>query len=421
MACQTLSAKNREAPFTREGGSNMNRFVALDSWRGICACLVAVMHFDAYSHLHTLSFVWNSYLFVDFFFVLSGFVISANYQKRLMRGFGIGRFMLLRFGRLFPLHVFILACFIGVEIIRSAVSLPSAMSAAPTFASDETSLGAIAANVLLIHGLHMFDSLTWNRPSWSISTEFYAYLVFALMVGNLRKGIWLATATVMVLSPILIASVSDHNMNATFDYGFIRCLYGFTAGVAAFRIFDLYVRKSRAPAGRVTATLAEAASLTIVVVFVVLAGERTISVLAPYVFLIVVVVFSVERGLISHVMTYRPLVTLGTLSYSIYMIHLFVQYRLFDLGQLLETMSGVPVLTYVDAEHKKFLGTQLWYGDLLHLAMIPIVIAVSYLTYRFIEEPSREWFRAVSQNLFATRKYDSELFVLRLRDPEQAR
>lgn len=239
------------------------------------------------------------------------------------------------------------------------------------------------------------------------------------MVVILRKGILLAIAIVMVVSPIVIATVSDHNMNTTFDYGFIRCLYGFSAGIVAFRIYTLHARKARAPLNRVVATFAEVTSLAMAFAFVFLAGERSISVLAPYVFLTTVVVFSVEGGLISRVMTCRPLVTLGTLSYSIYMIHLFVQSRLFDIGQVIESWAGVPVWTYVDVEHKKLLGTQLWYGDLLHLAMLPLVIAVSYLTYRFIEEPGRAWFRTVSQNLFVTRRYtqlpvnDAELSAVR--------
>jgi peptidoglycan/LPS O-acetylase OafA/YrhL len=359
-------------------------------------------------------------LFVDFFFVLSGFVIFANYETRLVRGFGIGRFMLLRLGRLYPLHVFILACFIGFELIRVALPSLSLIDEAAPFTSSEQSMAATVANIFLTHGLNLFDSLTWNRPSWSISTEFYAYLVFALMVVNLRRGMWPAMAIVMIFSPILIASLSEHNMNTTFDFGFIRCLYGFTAGTVAFRVYDLRGRKSSAPVNRVTATLAEGMSLALVVVFVLLAGETAISVLAPYVFLITVVTFSLECGLISHVMTYRPLAALGALSYSIYMIHLFVQCRVFNAAQLLETMYGVHALTYVDAEHKKLLGTQLWYGDFLHAAMLPVVIAASYVTYRFIEEPSRTWFRTVSERLCGARNravHHLEGSAVPLRDP----
>jgi peptidoglycan/LPS O-acetylase OafA/YrhL len=107
----------------------------------------------------------------------------------------------------------------------------------------------------------------------------------------------------------------------------------------------------------------------------------------------------------------RPLVALGALSYSIYMIHLFLQCRLFDAGQLIETLSGrhlietwsgIQVLTY-GVSHDKLLGTEIWYGDLLHLAMLPIVIAASRLTYRFVEEPGRAWFRAVAERVFWAR------------------
>jgi peptidoglycan/LPS O-acetylase OafA/YrhL len=413
----------------------MNRFIALDSWRGICACLVALMHFDVYSHFHFLTFYDNGYLFVDFFFVLSGFVISANYQKRLMRGFGIGKFMLLRFGRLYPLHLFMLVCLIGFELIHAAISTRYVPSPSAPFTGEEKSLAAIAANILLIHSLHLFDTLTWNRPSWSISTEFYTYCIFALMLIWFRKRGWLAIAIVMVVSPIVIASVSVHNMDTSFDYGIIRCMYGFSAGILAFNIYDIYLREPMAFANRLTATFAEVTSLAIMLAFVFIAGMKTISVLAPYVFLIVVATFSIEGGLLSRVMKWRPLVALGTLSYSIYMIHLFVQCRLFDTGQLIETLSGthlietwsgVQVLTYVDAEHKKLLATEIWYGDLLHLAMLPIVIAASCLTYRLIEEPSRAWFRCVSQGLFVPKQYrpslvsDSELAAVRLRNPEQA-
>lgn len=53
----------------------------------------------------------NAYLFVDFFFVLSGFVIASTYQERIAGGFSVWRFMLLRLGRLYPLHIAVLVAF----------------------------------------------------------------------------------------------------------------------------------------------------------------------------------------------------------------------------------------------------------------------------------------------------------------------
>ena len=37
-------------------------------------------------------------------------------------------------------------------------------------------------NVFLLHSMGLIDYLSWNAPSWSISVEFYTYLVFGLVV-----------------------------------------------------------------------------------------------------------------------------------------------------------------------------------------------------------------------------------------------
>src|SRR5258708_26387972 len=95
-----------------------HRFEVLDSWRGLSATLVALFHLQAHSHFYELSLLRHSYLFVDFFFVLSGFVITANYRTRLVSGFSFWHFMLLRFGRLYPLHFATFVAFILLESVR---------------------------------------------------------------------------------------------------------------------------------------------------------------------------------------------------------------------------------------------------------------------------------------------------------------
>ncbi|WP_454616650.1 hypothetical protein [Bradyrhizobium cenepequi] len=57
-------------------------------------------------------FTRKAYLFVDFFFVLTGFVIASNYRSRLADGFSAGRFLVLRLGRIYPLHIVTLLLFI---------------------------------------------------------------------------------------------------------------------------------------------------------------------------------------------------------------------------------------------------------------------------------------------------------------------
>ena len=74
-------------------------YAALDSWRGVCACMVALAHVHTVGLAANWPFIKHSYLFVDFFFVLSGFIIFENYFDRLKQGFSLTRFMFLRFGR----------------------------------------------------------------------------------------------------------------------------------------------------------------------------------------------------------------------------------------------------------------------------------------------------------------------------------
>src|SRR5262245_38888660 len=92
--------------------------MVLDSWRGICALLVAVFHFRSNNHLDPLSFIRHSDLFVDFFFVLSGFVITHAYGDRLRSKAEIGDFMLRRFFRLWPLHMAVLMLFVLSEFAK---------------------------------------------------------------------------------------------------------------------------------------------------------------------------------------------------------------------------------------------------------------------------------------------------------------
>jgi peptidoglycan/LPS O-acetylase OafA/YrhL len=89
------------------------RFEALDSLRGVCAILVVMFHMPVTSHWRSWDFIQHAYLFVDYFFVLSGFVIAHAYAARLKTAADAGRFMVRRFGRIWPMHVLMLAAYVG--------------------------------------------------------------------------------------------------------------------------------------------------------------------------------------------------------------------------------------------------------------------------------------------------------------------
>ena len=372
----------------------MKRFVALDSWRGIAACLVALFHLDAYSHLYDVPFLRNSWLFVDFFFVLSGFVIAANYQQRLLDGFGAGRFLLLRLGRLYPLHFAMLVLFIAFELLKvlKRILLPALLSVNPIapFGTPQEAPDTILANLLLVQSLHVFDFLTWNVPSWSISTEFYTYVAFAACLIGLRQRAWIALLLALIGGPVLIAALSGRDMATTYDWGIIRCIYGFSAGVLSWGVYARWNEKLGKWLAR---SSVEWGALGLVIAFVSTAGTTLQSIAAPYLFALVVLVFAFEGGTASALLRLRPPVFLGTISYSIYMTHVFVERRLFDAAGAIDKFWHIKPFTHRDINGQDFyfLGTQLWHGDIAYPLYLALTIAMSCFTYRWIEKPAREW------------------------------
>ncbi|MBP0113065.1 MULTISPECIES: acyltransferase family protein [Bradyrhizobium] len=366
---------------------NVTRYHALDSWRGICACMVALFHFDVISHLSFLPLTRHAYLFVDFFFVLSGFVIASNYRSRLAEGFGTGRFLVLRLGRIYPLHLVTLLLFIPIDAAKDGIR--------PNL------LQAIVTNVLLLQGLGINPQNWLNFASWSISTEFAAYAIFAVVVSRIGPAIlpWLLP---IMVGPAVLATISPDGMNATYDYGLVRCLYGFALGVVCFDLRERFpvLRARLGPSGE---TWLEAASVMLVVFYVSVAGSNVIlQVASPMVFTLVVLVFAREAGAVSRRLTAPSMLMIGTLTYSIYMLHPLVRAVVRAILMVVERLGHMELfVSYaLSSGHEPTkvvsLNGSLWLGDLLQIAMLLSTVLLSVATYRFVEEPGRNWVRRLT-------------------------
>lgn len=379
--------------------SPAHRFEVLDSWRGLSACLVALFHLQAYSHFYGSSLLRHSFLFVDFFFVLSGFVIVANYRDKLLSGYSPWEFMLLRFGRIYPLHVAILAGLIGLELAR--YQFDGLLSGSGQKFAGPTSVAAIFSNLLLVQSLGVHDGLTWNLPSWSISVEFYAYIVFAVALLCLRSRIYLFIAFVGVAAPAFLLYRVGH-IDTQYDFGIVRCVLGFFVGFVCYDVYLLLRRHglqdaARSSVGNVAvATVIEAACLTMIIAFVCFCGDGPLSVAAPAVFGIAVLVFSIEGGVLSRILRARPFMLLGMLSYSIYMVHMPVQLAMRYALQIGERLLRIPLF------REGQLGAELWQGDLCYVICLGLLVAVSYVTYHLIEQPGRRNSRALARWFFSS-------------------
>jgi peptidoglycan/LPS O-acetylase OafA/YrhL len=372
-------------------------YVALDSWRGIAALLVTLHHFVSAGAATNSLLVRNSWLFVDFFFVLSGFIIAANYRDRLHSGAEIGRFMTLRFGRLYPLHLAMLLAWIAVEAALALFASSATTAARPPF-SGAANPAAIPAQLLLLQSIGFGFNETWNRVAWSISAEFWTYLVFAALVlsGAARLDRRLALLAGGAALFILLAPPKSDAAFRWLDLA--RCVYGFCIGALLLTVTRLPASRAWQAAVMHMPTLIESVALGVVAAFVIYCGRlpggaTTVHLLAPLAFGTAVFAFAYDGGAISRALATPAVARLGVLSYSLYMIHPFLQLWVFrGFGLVAQKISGIPLFTTMTSAEG--VAVQAWgatplMGDMATLCMVVVVIAVAELTYRLIEAPGR--------------------------------
>jgi peptidoglycan/LPS O-acetylase OafA/YrhL len=375
------------------------RFQVLNGWRGICALLVALFHLNAYGHFYELPLIRGAWLAVDFFFVLSGFIISYRYIDRLGSLLEIRSFIIRRFGRLWPLQASVLMVFVGLELVRLVLLKFGAFSADQAAFSNNT-LSSLSTNLFLVHSLGVHDRLTWNAPSWSISTEFYTYLFFAafvLLFRNSSRFIALSTG-IAVLSCAIVFSFSEKAMDTTYDFGIFRCLYGFFVGHLTYCLWK---------SNRVSHFFSdgwlylEIAALISFIAILSVAGKAQWSFAAPLVFAFVVWAFAHERGPISRLMKMGALMSLGVWSYSIYMVHYLLLY-VFALGaSILTKLTNLTFTTklsypWLDGPAELFYFGDKWTGDGFAIVYLASVIFLAAITYSMVEQPGRRFFNSLA-------------------------
>ena len=362
------------------------RFSVLDGWRGVCALMVALSHIDLTGALYGVPLIGGSFLFVDFFFVLSGFVLAHAYGDRTDHWAAASTLMIRRFGRLYPLHFVMLSAFVGWEALRGIRHvLPSGI---PPFAGD-LAPRTIVSHLLLMNSWGFDPNMTWNMPSWSIGAEFYTYFIFAALCVLARRYLLELSVAIAVGAALFIAAVSPRYMDLTFDYGFYRCLYGFFVGLLTYQFYRRY-REISLPG----ATLCEIAAVLGAIAFVSLFAWSAVSFAAPLLFAAVVFVFAFERGRFSAILSLPPLQKLGAWSYSIYMVHFLVIELLDRAVRDTEKLTGHNY--YAEIGHTAVLSFGPPFVDRFALAYIVAIIAVASLTYRYIEVPGRRFFNSLA-------------------------
>jgi peptidoglycan/LPS O-acetylase OafA/YrhL len=211
--------------------------------RIIAAGAVVVLHYSDYFNGqaagrfmidHTRHFG----LFVDLFFVVSGFVIARQYFGRVGDTASIGRFLWRRLARIYPLHLATLAFYV---VLAVALHFGIARTDNPA----RYPFSDLPAQLLL---LHAFDGerLTFNFPSWSLSAEMFCYVLFpaVAMIATRRKALIIALVVLPALANSFFAIAAGTTPWADWinQGGAFRALPGFNLGIACYLFRDQIAR-----------------------------------------------------------------------------------------------------------------------------------------------------------------------------------
>ncbi len=349
---------------------------ALSGIRTLLAVFILLFHFTPphVEFLHPI--IDNSFIFVGTFFLISGFILTYNYDERAMT-LSKRDFWLARFARLYPTYVFVLL-----------LSTPLLLAEWQARSHIEFWTGIIVTP-LLLQGWSPSLATFWNTVAWTLSADLLLYLLFpyVLRVWAMRASKFNAPARLIGIilalwllglaphvyyyfaNPDHLAGPADRFTGSTWmrvlKYTPPAYLCTFLVGLT---LAKLHARIRLTPGRRLALA---AVGLTVIVVFFYRAAPHV-----PYViihgalllpFFCMLVLGLTGPNPIASVFAFRPLVILGETTFALYLLHFNVFELIHDyhLPERLHVAALDPWISYI------------------------FIIALAYATVRYLEKPAQ--------------------------------
>ena len=304
-------------------------------------------------------------LYVDLFFMVSGFVLAFVYLDRMTSLASYLDFLWRRIARLYPLHLVVLILNVAVW----AVLLTRGESAtAPSFKPS-----CVLQTALLVQEYFNCGSpYSFNGVTWSISVEMGLYVLFPLFsLLAMRGPLWIGGLS------LILAAVAVHLLSAYGEWGHLphimRGLVGFPAGVFIFRIRH-HLPNLHDKGGSVILLSA------LVIIEMLMPTPNWITMLSLFT-LFVVSVASDTHGNVSRMV--GTLAPLGQMTYSMYIWH-----RVF-------------ILLFMNVVADKLMPGNLPIVVTMTLLCYATIFGVSYAGYFLIERPARRALNKLPKKLLA--------------------
>ncbi len=350
---------------------------ALTGIRTLLAISIMLFHFTP-AHLGPLYPIINSgFVFIGFFFLISGFILTYNYADRahtlVKRDFWIARF-----SRLYPVYAFSLLLFarnLGDEWhYHSHADFWRGMILTP----------------LLLQGWYPWLATFWNTVAWTLSCEVMLYIAFPWVirwpwpktVGRL-VGLLLALWAIGLIPHTIYLYLNPDHLSAPADRytsAFWIRMLKYTPGayictfLAGITLGKLHLLAERDERRRLD--LALTGFLLAVVFFYSGAAARM-----PYILMhggLMTPIFAIMilglsgRNVVAKVFSWRPLVVMGEATYCLYLLHFntFIMIQRYHLAERLHFARFEPWVSYV------------------------VVTLFALAAYQYVEQPARRWILA---------------------------
>lgn len=338
----------------------------LTSLRLIFALMVFGAHCYVVDDFFNAHFFKEGFVGVSFFFVLSGFIIAYNYQEKLQTGKVSRRtFWVARIARVYPLHW--LTLFI-------AVILDNYVTASGSDWLRHFIASFTLTNAYIPRADYFFS---FNSPSWSLCCEQLFYICFPFLVPLAKhpKCLFRIFGFVMALLIIGMYFTPENEIKGYWYVNPITRLPDFILGMLLFRLYE-YMKNRHV-------TLLQGSMMEIVSVILLLAFylyaygiPKVYRYSCFYWFPIaaVLISFSLQKGFLSRILSNRFLILGGEISYSFYLIHLFV---LLSFARW-QKESGIHIAWYVSIP-----------------ILLCVIMGLSLLSYHYFEKPMNKYVKSL--------------------------
>ena len=295
--------------------------------RGVAALCVVGYHAIigsagmGYTNNPLQNFFLTSFIFVDFFFILSGFIMYENYGKKISGPNVVANSILYwkrRLSKILPNYYFWLIVAVGITYLK-------------WYSFEERTVSSECVETSLIQHFLLVQNLVgschyFNPPLWSVAVEVIAYLVFPIVI--LLRMNWALTLIVGSALYGVFYYFSDEGDNFNGYFSIVRCLAGFLCGVAAAKIST-----------RIWSDFINLPMIILLVWTIALNYQ----ILALIIMFLVTILTANNTGIVAKVSQMKLPYLIGRSSFSIYLAHYPVAMVVIPVAYKLENLTGIPL------------------------------------------------------------------------------